>query len=274
MTNDVSLKAKIRNISKTKGISAQALLQNYLMKHFLYRLSLSEYKDKFVLKGGMLIASIIGIEHRTTMDMDITLMNLPLAEELIKQAFESICNIKVDDGISFKLSRIDSIRDDDKYGGYRVSFCASYGRINAPMSMDISTGDIITPGASKQRFNDGINDDIVFELWSYSIETVLAEKIETILSRGIENTRIRDFYDVFMLLGYDYDKITFDRAFKSTACHRNSYDKIMNYHEIINEIAQNEIMKLRWKDYASQFPYAKGIEFEDTLNAVIQLLSS
>lgn len=131
--NDMSLKAKIKNIAKEKNISAQAVLQNYLMNRFLYRLSLSEYKDKFVLKGGMLISSIIGIDHRVTMDLDTTLKDLPLDEASIRSAFESICAVTTDDGINYIYDSIEPIRDDDEYGGYRVSFHAEYGKIKAPI---------------------------------------------------------------------------------------------------------------------------------------------
>lgn len=270
--NDMSLKAKIRNIAKEKNISAQALLQNFLMNRFLYRLSLTEYKETFVIKGGMLISSIVGIEHRATMDLDTTLRNLPLNEDSIKKAFEIICAVEVEDGITFSYDSIDPIRDDDEYGGYRVSFYAKFGKINAPMSMDVSTGDIITPQAEKREFSDAFEDGLLFELWSYPIETVLAEKVETILSRGIDNTRPRDFYDIYMLSGLDYDSDTFKAAFKATAMHRESFEKIKDAETIIQTISENMEMNRRWRNYAQQMPYAMGIEFSDTLDAALMIL--
>ena len=272
MMNDVSLKAKIRNIAKKNNISAQAVLQNYLMSRFLYRLSLTKYKEKFVIKGGMLISSIVGIEHRATMDLDTTLRNLPLNEDSIREAFENICAVSVDDGILFLYDSIAPIREDDEYGGYRVSFFASFGKINAPMSMDVSTGDVITPGAAKHEFFDILDDGLTFELWSYPIETILAEKVETILSRGVDNTRPRDFYDVYMLSGFGYDHEVFTDAFRSTALHRESLEKITDSESIIRTIAENSEMNRRWENYERQMPYAKGIEFADTLNAVRKLL--
>ena len=270
--NDVSLKAKIRNIAKKNNISAQAVLQNYLMSRFLYRLSLTKYKEKFVIKGGMLISSIVGIEHRATMDLDTTLRNLPLNEDSIREAFENICAVSVDDGILFLYDSIAPIREDDEYGGYRVSFFASFGKINAPMSMDVSTGDVITPGAAKHEFFDILDDGLTFELWSYPIETILAEKVETILSRGVDNTRPRDFYDVYMLSGFGYDHEVFTDAFRSTALHRESLEKITDSESIIRTIAENSEMNRRWENYVRQMPYAKGIEFADTLSAVRKLL--
>ena len=272
--NDMSLKAKIRNIAKEKNISAQAVLQNYLMNRFLYRLSLTGYKEKFVIKGGMLIASIVGIEHRATMDLDTTLRNLPLTEDSIREAFESICAVQADDGITFSFDSIAPIRDDDEYGGYRVGFSAQFGKINAPMSMDVSTGDVITPGAAKHRFLDILEEDVTFELWSYPIETVLAEKVETILSRGVDNTRPRDYYDVYMLSGLNYDSKMFKDAFIATASHRESLEKISDEEGIIQIISESSELKRRWDNYVLQMPYAKGITFSDTINAVRQLLRS
>ena len=272
--NDMSLKAKIRNIAKEKNISAQAVLQNYLMNRFLYRLSLTGYKEKFVIKGGMLIASIVGIEHRATMDLDTTLRNLPLTEDSIREAFESICAVQADDGITFSFDSIAPIRDDDEYGGYRVGFSAQFGKINAPMSMDVSTGDVITPGAAKHRFADILEDGLSFELWSYPIETVLAEKVETILSRGVDNTRPRDYYDVYMLSGLNYDSKMFKDAFIATASHRESLEKISDEEGIIQIISESSELNRRWDSYVLQMPYAKGITFSDTINAVRQLLRS
>lgn len=270
--NDMSLKAKIRNIAKSKNISAQAVLQNYLMNRFLYRLSVTEYKEKFVIKGGMLISSIVGIEHRSTMDLDTTLRNLPLTETAIKSAFESICSVQTEDGIEFKFESIAPIRDDDEYGGYRVSFSAAYGKINAPMSMDVSTGDIITPGAAKHEFADMFEDDLTFELWSYPLETILAEKVETILSRGVDNTRPRDFYDIYMLSGFNYKSETFKAAFNATASHRESADKITDVAGIISTISESTEMNKRWENYVRQMPYAEGISFDDTLDSIICLM--
>lgn len=272
MMNDMSLKTNIRNIAKKKNISAQAVLQNYLMNRFLYRLSLTEYKEKFVIKGGMLIASIVGIDHRATMDLDATLRNLPLTENSVREAFEKICSIETDDGITFYFDSIAPIRDDDEYGGYRVGFFARFGKINAPMSMDVSTGDVVTPGATKHLFSNILEESTNFELWSYPIETVLAEKIETILSRGTDNTRPRDFYDVYMLSTFSYDDNTFKKAFTATATHRGSLEKISNSKEILDTISKNPEMNKRWVNYSHQMPYANGIAFLETVNAVLNVL--
>lgn len=268
----MSLKAKVRNFAKEKNISAQAVLQIYLMNRFLYRLSLTEYKEKFVIKGGMLISSIVGIEHRATMDLDTSLKSLPLTKDAIKKAFETICAVLVGDGIDFSFDSIVPIRDDDEYGGYRVGFFGTFGKIKAPMSMDISTGDVITPGATKHMFSDVFEEGMIFELWSYPIETVLAEKIETILSRGVDNTRPRDFYDVYMLSGLSYDSSVFKTAFIATTTHRESLEKIKDFKGIVQTISNSPEMNKRWESYAQQMPYANGITFSDTINAILGFL--
>lgn len=274
MINDMSLKAKIRNFAKVRGISASAVLQIYLLNRFLYRLSLTDYKDNFIIKGGMLISSIIGIDYRATMDLDSTLRYMKLEEETLIEAFHTICSVETDDGIEFGFNSIEPIRDDDEYGGYRLSFHAVLGKINAPMSMDISTGDVITPEAEIHVFKDSIDTNTEFELMSYTVETVLAEKLETILSRGIDNTRPRDFYDVYMLAGYDYDVLILRRAFNATANHRESLSKIVDYEIILNKIVNDNEMNRRWDIYTKQMPYAEGIAFANAINVARNMLSN
>ena len=181
MSNAMSLKAKIRNIAKQKNIPAQVILQNYMFERLLVRLSASEYKEKFVLKGGMLVAAIVGLDNRATMDLDTTLKNLPLTPETIRDALASICGMESDDGVVFEISTIFPIREDDIYGGYRVLLNARFDTMITPLSIDVSTGDAITPHAVPYRFSEIFDDEKSYELWAYNIETVMAEKIETIL---------------------------------------------------------------------------------------------
>ena len=272
--NDMSLKAKIRNIAIEKNISASAVLQNYLISRFLFRLAKSDYKDKFVIKGGMLISSMIGIEQRATMDLDATLRYMQLEEDSIRDAFTKICSVPDDDGIEFVFRSISPIRDDDEYGGYRIAYSAVLGKINAPMSMDISTGDVITPDARLHEFTDMLEPEKKIELLSYPTETVMAEKLETILSRGVENTRPRDFYDVYMLAALDYDTKVLSKAFEATAKHRGSYDKIQDHTSIVGNIREDRTMNQRWNGYQKQMPYAEGISFDDVLNVVQKIMES
>ena len=192
----MSLKGKIKNYAKSNHIAAQVVLQNYMFECFLSRLSVSVYCDKFVVKGGMLIAAIVGLDIRSTMDLDTTLRDIPLTEEQIAEAFNEICKIDKDDDVVFTVKSIAPIRKDDEYGGYRVRLDAEYDTIFTPLSIDVSTGDVITPEAVKYEFSGIFDEDYRISLWGYNIETVMAEKMETILSRGVYTTRPRDYYDI------------------------------------------------------------------------------
>ena len=226
----MSLKAKIRNIAKSKNIPAQVILQNYMFERFLNRLSVSEYKEKFVLKGGMLVAALVGLDNRATMDLDTTLKNLPLTPEAIEKALSEIFEINLNDDVKFRLKSISPIREDDIYGGYRVALDAIYETIVTPMTIDVSTGDVITPNAVQFSFTGIFDDELKFELWAYNIETVLAEKVETILRRSVFNTRPRDFYDAYILITTQkFDKAVFAEALEKTIEHRGTRSQINDY---------------------------------------------
>ncbi len=195
----MSLKARINNYAKKHGIAAQVVLQNYMFERFLERLSKSEYKEKFVIKGGLLIATIVGLDIRSTMDLDTTLRNLVFTEEQITQTIQSICSVDLGDEINFTVVSVTPIRKDDRYGGFSVRMDAGYDGIRTPLSIDISTGDVLTPSAVHYEFDGMFDESVHISIWGYNIETVMAEKMETILSRGIFSTRPRDYYDIYIL---------------------------------------------------------------------------
>ena len=273
MSNAMSLKAKIRNIAKQKNIPAQVILQNYMFERLLVRLSASKYKDKFVLKGGMLVAAMVGLDNRATMDMDTTLKNLPLTPEAIRGTLDNICNSPFDDGVSFEIGTILPIREDDIYGGYRVMLNARFDTIITPLSMDVSTGDAITPHAVQYNFSEIFNDEKTYELWAYNIETVMAEKVETILRRGVFNTRPRDFYDAYILTTTQkFDKAVFEDALKATANHRGTTRQIKDVPGILRNIEESPELKTMWERYRKQFAYAADIEYEQIMNVLKSLL--
>ena len=269
----MSLKAKIRNIAKSKNIPAQVILQNYMFERFLNRLSVSAYKEKFVLKGGMLVAALVGLDNRATMDLDTTLKNLPLTPESIENALNEIFEIDLKDDVIFKLKGVSPIREDDIYGGYRVALDAIYETIITPMTIDVSTGDVITPNAVKFNFTGIFDDELKFELWAYNIETVLAEKVETILRRNVFNTRPRDFYDTYILITtQEFDKKLFAEALEKTIEHRGTRNQINDYMDTLVIIENSEVLKRMWNNYQKQFAYAKDISFEDTCKSVNELI--
>lgn len=273
MSKAMSLKAKIRNIAKQKNIPAQVILQNYMFERLLIRLSASEYKEKFVLKGGMLVAAIVGLDNRATMDMDTTLKNLPLTPEAIRSALEDICSIAFDDGVVYEIGTISPIRKDDIYGGYRVMLNARFDIMLTPLSIDVSTGDVITPHAVQYNFSEIFDDEKSYELWAYNIETVMAEKVETILRRGIFNTRPRDFYDAYILTTTQkFDITVFEDALKATANHRGTTDQIADVPSILHNIEESPELKTMWDKYRKQFSYARDITYEQIMNSIKTLL--
>ena len=270
----MSLKARIRNFARKKQISPQVVLQNYLFERFLERLSKSEYQEKFILKGGMLIASLVGIDNRSTMDMDATIRNYPINIDSLIKAIEEICEISVDDDISFSISGIEAIRDDDAYGGYRVGIISIYDTIVTPMQIDITTGDVITPKEIQYLYKM-LFDEGVIGIWAYNIETILAEKVETILRRGELNTRPRDFYDIYILFKtQSFDDRVFADALKSTAKHRGTTYILRDISKRIKVIKASETLKLRWIKYTNDYRYADGITFKDVIDAISELTSN
>ena len=272
--NTMSLKAIINNIAKENKISAQSVLQTYMLERFLERISISKYKDNFILKGGMLISAMLGIDSRTTMDMDTTIKGFKLTEENISNVINEICNIKIDDEVTFEVQKIELIREDNDYGGYRITFKASYMEsMPVIMKIDITTGDKITYKEIKYSF-DLMLEDRKIQIWSYNLETVIAEKFESIIKRGVLGTRIRDFYDIYMLLNTQTKNIDFNTlkdAIYSTAKHRNTINIIKDWLKIIEQLNNSDIMKNQWARYQKNNFYAKEIKYEDLIESLNQI---
>lgn len=272
--NAMSLKAVINNIAKENKISAQSVLQTYMLERLLERISISKYKDNFILKGGMLISAMLGIDSRTTMDIDTTIKGFKLTEENISNIINEICNIKIDDGVTFEVQKIELIREDDDYGGYRITFKANYMEsMPVIMKIDITTGDKITYKEIKYSF-DLMLEDRKIQIWSYNLETVIAEKFESIIKRGILGTRIRDYYDVYMLLNTQTKNINFNTlkdAIYSTAEHRNTINIIRDWPKIIEQLNNSDIMKKQWERYKRDNFYAKEIKYKDLIDSLKQV---
>ena len=247
---------------QAENIPAQVILQNYMFERLLVQLASSAYKDKFVLKGGMLVAAIVGLDNRATMDLDTTLKNLPLTPEAIRSALEQVAAVSFDDGVTFEVGKISPIREDDIYGGYRVMLNAHFDTLITPLSIDVSTGDAITPHAVQYQFSEIFDDEKSYELWAYNIETVMAEKVETILRRGVFNTRPRDFYDAYILATTQkFDKAVFTEALNATATHRGTARQIVDVPAILHNIETSRELKSMWEKYRKQFAYAAHIEY-------------
>ena len=274
MKNAMQLKAYVKNLAKEKKISAQIVLQNYMLERLLERISVSEYRDNFILKGGFLLAAMVGLDTRATMDMDATIKGLPVTKETISQMFIDICQIHIEDDISFEFSGIEDIREDDEYSGFRVSLSGNYPPMAVPLKIDITTGDKITPREMVYTFNLMFEERSINVL-AYTLETILAEKLETIISRGDQNTRPRDFYDVYILSTLqkkNIDNQILKEAFAATVKKRGTEHIVTNYKEIIETVIKSSAMKDQWTRYQKEFDYAKDIRFEDTCMAAIDLI--
>lgn len=206
MKNAMQLKAIIKKLAKEKNISAQLVMQNFMLERLLERISMSKYQDNFILKGVFLIAAMVGLDTRATMDMDATIKGLPVNEETVRDMFEDICKIELNDEVTFSFSSIVEIRESDEYTGYRVHLTANYSPMAVPLKLDITTGDKITPREVKYCFKLLLEDRNI-SILAYNIETVLAEKLETVISRGDQNTRLRDYYDVYILRKLQFNNI-------------------------------------------------------------------
>ena len=272
-SKSMSFKAKINNYAKVNHLPAQVVLQNVMFERFLDRLSKSEYRDKFVIKGGILVSALVGLDTRATMDLDTTLRKLTLTEEKVREAVEKICVVDLSDDISFRINSVAPIRRDDVYGGFRVKIEALYEDIVTPLSIDVSTGDVITPEAVEYETGGIMDDTVKIKVWGYNIETALAEKVETILSRDVLNTRPRDYYDVYILTKeQEYDPAIFKDALRATAEHRGTWERIENWEPILDRLVDNDDLRNLWEKYRREFYYARNITFEETIEAARKLL--
>lgn len=274
--NPMQLKAFIKKKAAEKKISAQLVMQNYMLERLLERISLSAYKQNFILKGGFLISAIVGLDTRATMDLDTTIKGFTLTHEAIRRIFEEICAVEVADDVRFELVDIADIREGDDYPGIRVSLKANYPPISVPLTVDVTTGDIITPRETEYTFSL-LFDDRSISILAYNLETVLAEKIETVLSRSIANTRPRDFYDIhilYSLRGSECDSQTLLQALKRTANKRGSQKVLNLYPDIIAEIRSSEQLQGFWKKYQRDFDYAKDVSFDDACDTIQRIMDT
>lgn len=263
------LKDKVRNMARGDSAKAQLLIRNYGMERFLERVSLSEHRDNFILKGGMLVSAMVGLENRATMDIDTSIRNMPLDTIAAKAVIEEIISVPVDDNIRFELNDFGTIMDDAEYSGVRISLNAFLDATRIPLKIDISTGDAITPAAVNYQYKLMFEERYI-TLWAYNLETVLAEKIETVLSRSVLNTRLRDFYDLYVLqdTGLEIDKATLAAALTATARKRGSEQVLVLYERTLDEIRISPLMQEQWKRYQEKNNYAAGIVWDDVISDI------
>ena len=268
MKTSEQIKGAIRNISKKTGVNPNSLLQMCLFEGILEKLSKSKYSENFILKGGLLISSLIGVDMRSTMDMDTTIRGIPLNEESITKILNEILAIKIDADIEYNLIKLLPIRQEDVYEDFCASISCIFGKINATLNIDITTGDVITPREMNYSYSKILEEGTI-PIMTYTIETILAEKFETISSRNITTTRARDFYDLYMIYSIYKDKIDKDilrKAIERTSRYRGSLETVLQYKEIVELFRESETPKELWKKYTQNNPYAKNVDFLDTIS--------
>ena len=269
------IKGRIKSVAKQNNADARTLMRIYMMERFLERLAQSEYRDNFIIKGGILVTAMIGVAHRSTMDIDTSMKNLNLSAEDALRVVNQVKDIDLDDGVSFEVKDVSNIMDEMEYPGIRVTMNANVGRLITPLKIDISTGDVITPRAIEFNY-DLLLEDRSISLWSYNLETILAEKLQTVLARGILNTRMRDFYDIRMLLDTYEDKVNkvvLKDAFAAT-CNKRGTDHLQEQaEEIIKIIEADEQLRVLWRAYQKKYSYAAEIDYASVINGVRKLMN-
>ena len=268
------IKGRIKSVAKQNNADARTLMRIYMMERFLERLAQSEYRDNFIIKGGILVTAMIGVAHRSTMDIDTSMKNLNLSAEDALRVVNQVKDIDLDDGVSFEVKDVSNIMDEMEYPGIRVTMNANVGRLITPLKIDISTGDVITPRAIEFNY-DLLLEDRSISLWSYNLETILAEKLQTVLARGILNTRMRDFYDIRMLLDTYEDKVNkavLKDAFAAT-CKKRGTDNLQEQaEEIIKIIEADEQLQVLWRAYQKKYSYAAEIDYASVISGVGKLM--
>ena len=264
------LKALVRNISKGDSGKAQVIIRNYVMERFLERLSLSQYRNIMILKGGTLVAAMVGLDNRSTMDVDATLKNLPLNEDSARKIVEEITAIHIEDGMIFEIKSVTPIMDEADYPGIRIMLDTAIETMHTPLKIDFSTGDVITPREVSYSFRLLFEERII-SILAYNLETVLAEKLETLLVRGTANTRMRDYYDIYVLTNtqkHNIDNTTLKEAFVNTSTKRGSIGLLSDAHLILKEVAESALLIDRWKNYQRKFDYAADVLWADVMKSV------
>ena len=267
------LKALVRNMTQGDSTQAQIIIRNYVMERFLERISLSKYRNNFILKGGMLVSAMVGIDIRSTLDIDTTVKNMPLSVETAKEMMEEIISIPLDDGMTFSVKGISEIIDEAEYSGVRALLDTKLETMRTPLKVDISTGDIITPREVAYSFKLMFEERMISVL-AYNLETVLAEKLETVISRGTVNTRLRDYYDLYILQNeypHVIDMEQFQKAILATSERRNTKLLIQDGALILQEIRESQNMQDLWEKYQRKFTYAEDISWEMVMKAVSSL---
>lgn len=264
------LKAKVRNLSAGDNDRAKLLIRNFVMERFLERIALSQYRNNFILKGGMLVAAVVGLEARATMDIDTTVKSMPLTMGDARKVVEDVIQVEVPDGVSFRITRAMDIMEGHDYPGIRFMLEATLDKLKQAIKIDISTGDVITPRAVEYSYKLMFEDRSI-SIWTYNLETLLGEKLETIMARETANTRMRDFYDIHVLMEQPIDYQVLQNAFMATSAKRQTQEKIESFDSILAEVQADETMSAMWDKYREENFFVGDLSWADVNQSVMEL---
>lgn len=273
--NATQLKAKIKNFAKEKNIDSRTVLQEYVLERFIDRISKSKYKNDFILKGGMLISSMVGVDLRSTLDIDTTIKGFEFTLDKLNEVLNEIIETDIDDMFNFKILMNKKIMEETEYHGYRITLEANFDTISQKFKIDISTGDIITPNEVKYNIKKMLSDDKI-EILAYNIETILSEKIHSIIQKGEDNTRARDYYDIYILEKTKKEEINnniLKEAIINKFEERKNSNLVSNIYLKVLDLEKNIKLKELWNEYRNKFTYAKDIKFEDTIKSLKNIVS-
>ncbi len=276
ITNVQSFKSKVKNLAKDTGLSHTQIIQNFMFEKFLDRLSISSYKENFIIKGGCLLSSIMGLQLRTTMDIDANITGITFNLEKITDMITEIINIDINDKILFTIVKIEEIKEEQEYDGYRFTLNSKFENINVNFHLDISTGDIITPRAIEYSYKKILENETI-SLLAYNQETIIAEKLQSILDKKIGNSRMKDFYDLYHFTNYRWNEINTSHltaAVLATFAHRNTLDDLHNAKSIIHSLENDVLLNKLWNNYQNNFNYASDVNFTDCISAINKIVES
>ncbi|MBQ7501904.1 nucleotidyl transferase AbiEii/AbiGii toxin family protein [bacterium] len=267
----IQLKAKIKNLSGSDSQKAQTLIRNFIMERFLERIALSPYRNNFILKGGMLVAAIVGLDTRSTLDIDTTVKALELSKTNAVSVIENVIAAEIPDGVHFQITKITDIMEEHDYPGLRVMMEATLDKLRQTIKLDISTGDVITPGAIEYSYRLMFENRTI-SIWTYNLETLLAEKLETVMARGTANTRMRDFYDIHIIsCSKAIDAKILKQAFLAVSEKRNTQNQISDFKDILRAAETDETMKQLWINYRKDSFFVGSLTWNEVMTSVNKL---
>ena len=269
--NSMQVKEKLKNIAVKRNLDFNTLLRLYMYDRFIERLAVSKYRDNFILKGGFYLSTLFGLESRSTKDIDTAIKDANFTKENIEKMIKSIISKDINDGALINFVEISNIREEDQYGGFRVILNVKIDTIRENFQIDIATGDPITPKPIVYKYHPILGDSYV-NVWSYNIETVIAEKLETILRRAEANSRIRDYYDLYLIYSKVWNDVEIGELRKAVDKTFEKRNYTGNIEEAIATLKDSEIIKNRWDSYKKKYEYANDINYEEIMKCIEEIV--